>query len=586
MSFGIPVRNGLGLGLLASTSLATGNFGNPALYLPFALTGTLDSRITFSRPSLATMYDSTGKLTYAPNNLVLQSNALGTSPWVMSKTGVGVVPTPTNAYATYNGRNQTRLQFSLGGGTATGDISTAYQALTYVGTTIHSVMLCSTDGVSSYNMQITGADGTAQNIVVTGTPTQFFVKQTATGTVNYAVRLRGGQVPANSNTADILVWDDQIEAVTYETTPRTFNATTSAAYYGPRFDYNPATLVARGLLIEESRTNSTLYSKTNVANWTVSNTTLTADNATAPDGTTSASRLTVSASPIAIFYSTAITTTAVHWTQSFFVKAGTASWVFIRSCDNSSDSWFNVSTGVVGAAGAGCTTTITPVGNGWYRCTVAKIVSATASGFSVIGVSNGDNVTTATVGQTIFVWGAQAELGTFATSYIPTAASSVARSADSATMTGTNFSSWYNQAQGTFVITADTIISSGNGDLIMAGTSGGFDPGSVGSFGGSAGLSAYTRASSAYTANLGITGSPGVNTAFKVSIAYKTDDVAGVINGGAVATATPPNAMPTTVNDLTIMGSALTGSKWNGHIASLAYYNTRLPNATLQSLTT
>lgn len=27
MSFGIPVRNGLGLGLLASTSLATGNVG-------------------------------------------------------------------------------------------------------------------------------------------------------------------------------------------------------------------------------------------------------------------------------------------------------------------------------------------------------------------------------------------------------------------------------------------------------------------------------------------------------------------------------------------------------------------------------
>jgi hypothetical protein len=46
---------------------------------------------------------------------------------------------------------------------------------------------------------------------------------------------------------------------------------------------------------------------------------------------------------------------------------------------------------------------------------------------------------------------AQLELGSFATSFIPTAGSQVTRSADVATMTGTNFSDWYNATEGTFV---------------------------------------------------------------------------------------------------------------------------------------
>jgi hypothetical protein len=46
---------------------------------------------------------------------------------------------------------------------------------------------------------------------------------------------------------------------------------------------------------------------------------------------------------------------------------------------------------------------------------------------------------------------AQLELGSFATSFIPTAGSQVTRTVDVATMTGTNFSDWYNATEGTFV---------------------------------------------------------------------------------------------------------------------------------------
>ena len=68
----------VGGGLSADIGLSRGDgfytpwfLPSPALNLVFAGATSLDSRITFSRPSLATMYDSTGKLTYAPNNLVI-----------------------------------------------------------------------------------------------------------------------------------------------------------------------------------------------------------------------------------------------------------------------------------------------------------------------------------------------------------------------------------------------------------------------------------------------------------------------------------------------------------------------------------
>ena len=54
-----------------------------------------------------------------------------------------------------------------------------------------------------------------------------------------------------------------------------------------------------------------------------------------------------------------------------------------------------------------------------------------------------------TATQDFYVWGAQIEEGSFATSYIPTASSSVTRAADVAEITGTNFSSFYNQSEGT-----------------------------------------------------------------------------------------------------------------------------------------
>ena len=62
----------------------------------------------------------------------------------------------------------------------------------------------------------------------------------------------------------------------------------------------------------------------------------------------------------------------------------------------------------------------------------------------------------------IYFWGAQLEAGSFPTSYIPTSGGTATRAADVASITGTNFSSWYVSAPQTWFINYDTPYAANN----------------------------------------------------------------------------------------------------------------------------
>jgi hypothetical protein len=554
--------------------LATGNFGGPALYLPFALTGTLDPRITFSRPSLATMYDSTGKLVYAPNNLVLQSNTFTNASW-----------TKSNATLTFGvsdpdgGMNATTLTATSGNGEIFQSVG-----LTAGANALTAIWIRRRTGTGTVSLR--KPDISSNVITLTSSWQKFYVSAVSGGTA------RGCNVLISTSGDEVDIYQGQLEAVTYQTTPSTYNATTSAAYYGPRFDYNPATLVARGLLIEESRTNLVSYSQQINAggSWT-----LTAigvpTTTTSPDGTSNAYVMVPTAAAAAHFFFKNITVTAAAHTWSICVKANGYNFITLNALDPSGPTdnrtWFNLGTGAVATNAAGNTASIVSIGNGWYRCSVTRTVSAGSSAFEVV-VSDADNTISFTGNGTsgVYAFGAQLEAGAFATSYIPTAATTVARSGDSVTMTGTNFSSWYNQAQGTFVVAADVF-----------GAIGGELPTFVNV--NDTTTSNYIRLNAASTyrlrqfINVGgsqqtqdVTGSaPVLNQQFKVGAAYNLNDFAVVADGGAVSTdATGTVPTVTQINFGVWFGSA--GTVLNGHIAAITYYTTRLPNATLQSLTT
>jgi hypothetical protein len=143
-------------------------------------------------------------------------------------------------------------------------------------------------------------------------------------------------------------------------------------------------------------------------------------------------------------------------------------------------------------------------------------------------------------------------------------------------MTGTNFSSWYNQTEGTFVVGADTAQAASNRILEASG-------------GTSARVVDLSVTSGAFlqmyngTTAFNASGSVTLNTPFKGVAAYKTANYGVALNGGTVTANTA--ALVNTANALQI-GRFNTASNYlNGHIRFITYYNTRLANAQLQSLT-
>ena len=260
-------------------------------------------------------------------------------------------------------------------------------------------------------------------------------------------------------------------ALTKKLDPRiTFTRGSTGTYFGsdgimrtagvnePRFDHDPITGQSLGLLIEESRTNLLTSSIPQAGVWSSINTTLISNSEIAPDGTQTAtlinSDLTYGARYINLNSSL---TTATNYTQTFFVKAGTTRFIQVAPSTGFTATIFAnfelSGDGIIGTSTVD-SASIQRFPNGWYRIRVTQIsTSTTSSGrmLLVLGTSltNG-RLPNNTPVLSCYVWGAQLEVGAFATSYIPTTASIVPRSVDNGVMRGTNLSSWYNQTEGTF----------------------------------------------------------------------------------------------------------------------------------------
>lgn len=308
----------------------------------------------------------------------------------------------------------------------------------------------------------------------------------------------------------------------------------------PRFDYNPVTLACKGLLIEEARTNILTYSEQfDNAAWAKSNVTVSANNTTSPDGTLNADKLVVTnAGTNANCNQSPALTASTAYTETVYAKKAEWGWVALEIRGESIDAiqaWFNLNTGAVGTIVGAGTATITDAGNGWYRCSLTRTMGLTTTSPRVRVYPTNANVLFSTGDGTsgIFVWGAQLEVGAFATSYITTVAASVTRNADVVSMTGTNFSSWYSPGNGVFQIAATPMVVTGTRPLAQADDN---------------------TANNIITLRQNITdpelyiisgGSPQAqidagtvvaNIAYKLSGAWATNNCAAAQNGGAVAT--------------------------------------------------
>lgn len=174
--------------------------------------------------------------------------------------------------------------------------------------------------------------------------------------------------------------------------------------------------------------NLLLRSQTfNVASWSAAGTvTLTADAATAPDGTVTAEKLSALLGTSSFHSMPATVTTTVvagaNYTLSIYAKAAELSWLGIETNNtNVNLSYFDLTNGVVGnRAGIHTASSITSAGNGWYRCSVTYVPSAGAVPTFHMVAANGGGSFATTIGFGMYLWGAQLNRGSTALTYLPT----------------------------------------------------------------------------------------------------------------------------------------------------------------------
>ena len=256
------------------------------------------------------------------------------------------------------------------------------------------------------------------------------------------------------------------------------NSTSSASlvYFGTASADNGLThvgTVGQGIFIygaqlerSHSTTPSAYYATTSAAYqpWVQSVVSATANSGTAPDGTNTAYKVVATSGAISIpgsswrLQSSGFSTTiGVPYTVSAYAKASGFNVLQLRVSPTfglTTGSYaafrFNLSTGQLIGTGLTSTSynaTITPVGNGWYRCSVTGTSTATTS---YAGILPDDSVATAGNGTDgILLWGFQVEQADSASTYIPTTTSQVTRAADVLALAD---SGWLNQTEGTFYV--------------------------------------------------------------------------------------------------------------------------------------
>jgi len=208
----------------------------------------------------------------------------------------------------------------------------------------------------------------------------------------------------------------------------------------PRFDYDPVTHAARGLLIEEQRQNVlNVSSDLTQAYWTKAGQvaaapTVTGNQTTAPDGTLTASRIVYPA----VSGATAFSLVYASYPASAAVYAYS---VYLKGAVGGEQVYISASTGGTAFYSSPRLTLTTQ----WQRFSVVTSALTAVAWIFDIGTDLRDVTQASTTSQTIYAWGAQLELGAFSTSYIPTTAGAVTRAIDLCSMP---VAAWYNQAVG------------------------------------------------------------------------------------------------------------------------------------------
>ena len=604
-------------------TMAIGGGDGSTLNLDFT-SGVLDPLLTFTRASNATFINLQGYVEWTKSNLFLRSNELGNASWTalnitrasstapdgtntateIIETAVNNVHTLIQAVSNIRGLRYTASFYMKAGVNRTigwiRDNNIGSDALifyTLTGSGSYSIangsygITGSIERLESSDwyrciFSITCANGSDANIQIGTAPNTIFGSWSFLGVAGNSIHVWGAQAEMGYVARPLMV------------------TTSTAKYDNPRFEYS-STIIGqpRGLMLEGPASNYLPYSNTFTdASWekgvgAAGDVVITAPTPTtetlAPDGLNTATKIT---KPVGTGYGfirkggVSTGTTAGVRTISIWVKqpaSGAARYFGLRATGDGFapavgdlHATFDLQTGtVVSNTGTGYYTNvfITSAGNGWYRIS-ATSGSMTGTGVSYASYSIVDPTTGAESNNqtgSLYIWGAQYEFNSVVSSYIPTGSSQVTRLVDITTITGSNFSSWFNSSQGTFLAEFQTLYSglSKDANLFITFNSLGqyrlmyfqTDFEAMGTYDGTTIISAAGDV----TGNIS-----------KCASTYTSTSRSIVANGGTVSTGAVVAGYSSAATSL---GIAVTNPKIL--IRKLKFYPTALPNSQLQTIT-
>ena len=591
----------------------------PSLLLDFANSKTLDPRITFTRGSTATYWD--GKTTAkAEENLLKYSQDITGTGWADTDANLtantttapdGTTTADTLAAAgtaNVNVRKTDYVSTNISQGTYTASIYAKSNGKDFI--VLAEYLSDGSLNKTWFNLS-TGAVGTTASghtAVITDAGNSWYrcsitftMNSTRPGNIVYYLADTDNSTTIVNDSTGIYIWGAQLEQRSSATA---YTATTSSPIvkYQPvlqtaasgeaRFDHDPVTGESKGLLIEEARTNSLTRSEEfDHAEWVVFQSTITTDTVVAPDGTLTGTKFTPNTTSGEHFADDSLTQATGTFTDSVFAKDGGYKHLILRPVHIGADEGgsqtvrFDLSTGTVQSSPLDVTATIEDVGNGWYRCSMSYTVTGTLSGSYAFRIQvHDDSYNSIFSGDGysgIYIWGAQREVGSFPTSYIPTSGSTVTRAVEQVTMS--DIASELNGQEGTLYVEATPPnYTTGDQRLVSIGSSHSNVVEMFREYGSTNFFFAIRHAGT--TISQGSTAWTADTTA-KAVIGYKSGDIGFAADGALIMTNTGTFAgmeMNQMLIGRTFQGGA---SAWSGEIKKIAYYPQKFTNATLQAMT-
>jgi len=546
--------------LFDTQSSMIGTFENPTLDLDPSVPSTLDV-ITATRAGVATYTDADGLIQSATPNTVRVDQTQGAeltptkfqrfintefnqAYWSFSSQ----MGNPVYNYDTAPNGEQEATRIVSNGGSYPQIVETI-EGLT-IGQQYTASFYVKSDGTSQIQ-QATHFTGLSGGIGFTPTDNWERASYTITATAtthSFVIFTNGSSTPASS----YLIWGPQLEE---GTTASSFVANTTgspkfiaSATYGPRVPM---------ILVEPSATNLVTYSEDfSQSSWDKQSggtgvaPAITSNDTIAPDGTQSADKVVFNKGAADDPSNYSILSDAFpsqQNTASLFIKADTNQRIVIRN----SSSWvaYDVTTE-------------------WTR------IEQTDTGGSLqIGLRDGYGIPNVPDTATVYLWGAQVEAGSVATSYIPTSGGDAAartRPADDLVITGSDFTDFYNQSEGTFYAESNTRLSDGQPFIVSVDNG---DNNRIILYNATTSVRGFVKTSGSTQADFSIGTRPSANTLNRIALSYKTNNVQGSLNGGSVITDTSVS-IATSINRMNIgtrynQGDA---NKLNGHIKRLIYW--------------